>query len=61
MSNVAADMNYVASDLFGNLIETESDWLNICDVSYWDYFLIPRERVDDWKACFRSSGSRLAE
>jgi FkbM family methyltransferase len=51
--SVAADMNYVASDLFGNLIETESDWLSICDLSYWDYFLIPRERVDDWKSCFR--------
>ena len=51
--NLARDWNYGISDLFGNLIETESDWLSICDLSYWDYFLIPAERVDDWMSCFR--------
>ncbi len=52
--DVARDLHYVPSDLFGNLIETESEWLAICDLSYWDYFLVPAERIDDWKEdCFR--------
>ena len=50
---LARDLNYVPSDLFGNLIETESEWIRICDLSYWDYFLVPAERIDDWKTCFR--------
>ena len=50
---LAQELNFLISDLFGNLIETESDWLNICDLSYWDYFLVPAERIDDWKSNFR--------
>lgn len=50
--NLAHDLNYVVSDLFGNLIESEADWLNICDAAYWDYFLIPTELVGQWKSCF---------
>jgi len=50
--NLARDLNYVVSDLFGNLIEAEAEWLQICDAAYWDYFLVPAERVDDWKSCF---------
>jgi FkbM family methyltransferase len=50
---LAQDLDYVPSDLFGNLIETASDWISICDLSYWDYFLVPAERADHWKNCFR--------
>jgi FkbM family methyltransferase len=46
--NLARDIGYVLSDLFGNLIETEPEWLTICDLSYWDYFLVPTERTGDW-------------
>ena len=51
--NLAQELNYVVSDLFGNPIEAESEWVSICDLSYWDYFLIPAERLDDWKSGFR--------
>jgi FkbM family methyltransferase len=50
--NTASGLDYLISDLFGNVIETEAEWLSICDLSYWDYFLVPAERIDDWKECF---------
>jgi FkbM family methyltransferase len=49
---LALDLNYVISDLFGNVIEAEADWLKICDAAYWDYFLIPSERIGEWKGYF---------
>jgi FkbM family methyltransferase len=49
---LARDIGYVLSDLFGNLIKTEPEWLAICDLSYWDYFLVPDERVGDWRSYF---------
>lgn len=51
----AREMSYIPSDLFGNLIETESEWLAVCDAMYWDYFLVPRERRDDWSRYFSES------
>jgi len=48
----AREMNYIPSDVFGNLIETEGEWLAICDAMYWDYFLVPAERADDWRRYF---------
>ncbi|MGB9367756.1 MAG: FkbM family methyltransferase [Xanthobacteraceae bacterium] len=50
--DLAADMGYVLSDLFGNLIETEREWRAICDTAYWDYFLVPTERIQDWRRYF---------
>ena len=52
MFECARGMNYVPSDLFGNLIETESEWLTICDNLYWDYFLVPAERTGEWSGYF---------
>ncbi len=40
----ARDFGYAISDLFGNLIESSEEWRQVCDVSYWDYFLVPEER-----------------
>ena len=48
----AREMSYVPSDLFGNLIETESECLAICDNFYWDYFLVPAERIGEWPRYF---------
>jgi FkbM family methyltransferase len=45
---------YLLSDLFGNLIEDESEWLEVCDTSYWDFFLLPQERREFWKSRFQS-------
>jgi hypothetical protein len=44
---------YLISDLFGNLIEDESEWLQVCDTSYWDFFLLPQERRDFWVSRFQ--------
>jgi FkbM family methyltransferase len=49
---VAWDFGYVISDLFGNLVETREEWGKICDFSYWDYFLIPKEKRPFWRAAF---------
>jgi FkbM family methyltransferase len=49
---LANSMDYVLSDLFGNLIETFEEWEQICDMSYWDYFLVPRNRCPEWKQYF---------
>jgi FkbM family methyltransferase len=45
---------YLLSDLFGNIVEDESEWLEVCDVSYWDFFLLPQERRDFWSSKFQS-------
>ena len=50
----ARERRYLLSDLFGNIVEDESEWLKVCDVSYWDYFLLPEERRDFWRAKFSS-------
>jgi FkbM family methyltransferase len=36
---------YVISDLFGNPIKTIDIWRQCVDVFYWDYFLIPFEKL----------------
>ena len=49
---LADEMDYILSDLFGNLIETKDEWMKICDLSYWDYFLVPRSRRAEWRQYF---------
>lgn len=48
----ARQQRYLVSDLFGHVVEDEAEWLKVCDVSYWDFFLFPEERRDDWIARF---------
>lgn len=48
----AQSFGYVISDLFGNLIESLEEWEKICDLSYWDYFLVPHEKRQFWRAIF---------
>jgi FkbM family methyltransferase len=50
---------YLVSDLFGNIVEDEREWLDVCDVSYWDFFLLPIERRDFWTTKFSSFGHVL--
>jgi FkbM family methyltransferase len=50
--NFASSIGYQMSDLFGNLITTESDWAAVCDLSYWDYFMVPTERAESWESLF---------
>lgn len=48
----AESLGYVLSDLFGNVIESSDEWEKICDLSYWDYFLVPNEKRRFWRAIF---------
>jgi len=48
----ARENGYVLSDLFGNLIPTAEEWIVVCDYSYWDYFLVPAERQQEWTSFF---------
>jgi|GEM_PF-4998400 len=48
-------LNYFIADIFGNIILTQQLWDEFCDSIYWDYFLIPKEkiklflqRINDW-------------
>jgi FkbM family methyltransferase len=50
--NWARERRYLLSDLFGNIVEDETEWLKVCDVSYWDYFLLPQERKHYWETRF---------
>jgi len=50
----AKSMDYVIGDLFGALCEDEHTWLQVCDVSCWDWFLVPRERAEEWLQSVRT-------
>lgn len=44
-----ADRNgYRISDLFGHIVNSRKEWLHVCDRSYWDYFLVPKEKAAWW-------------
>jgi FkbM family methyltransferase len=42
--------DYLISDLFGNIVNSKEDWLLVCDRGSWDYFLVPRERIEEWNS-----------
>lgn len=37
--------DYSVTDIFGNPIFDLSEWEECCDSVYWDYFLVPREKL----------------
>jgi hypothetical protein len=48
--DLAARANYKLGDMFGNAVETREEWKEICDKAYWDFFMIPTEKVAQWSA-----------
>lgn len=48
--NLAVSMGYLIGDLFGGYCSDTSTWSQVCDVAYWDWFLIPLERIDEWQS-----------
>ena len=48
----ALDHDYVISDFFANVIDDHETWQEVCNRSYWDYMLVPKERVSWWQALF---------
>ena len=49
----ASSVDYCLSDLWGNIVRSKSEWSYVCDLSYWDYFIVPRERAEWWTALHR--------
>jgi FkbM family methyltransferase len=47
---LSVSMGYVIGDMFGGYCSNLSSWLLVCDVSYWDWFLVPLERIDEWQS-----------
>jgi len=45
----ASSAGFVITDLFGNAMLSQDTWQAVCDCSYWDFFLVPREKLDDWQ------------
>lgn len=52
---LAQSIGYTCFDIFGNRLETADAWCAACDEVYWDYFLIPREKLDFFES--RVAGS----
>lgn len=48
----ALEHDYVISDFFANVIEDPETWQEVCNRSYWDYMLVPKEKVSWWQAMF---------
>jgi len=46
---LAQSIGYVVGDLFGAVCQDVSEWEAVCDVAYWDWFLVPQERIDEWR------------
>jgi FkbM family methyltransferase len=46
---VAQAFGYQISDLFGAVFADLDTWLATVDQSYWDWMLVPAERVEDWQ------------
>ena len=45
----AVNHNYMISDLWGNMINNKSLWIEVCDSVYWDYFLVHKSKVSEFK------------
>jgi FkbM family methyltransferase len=52
--DIADSIDYRIGDLFGAVCPNCATWERVCDLSYWDWFLIPRERVLDWQTRLRA-------
>ena len=57
---LARSLGYEMGDLFGNIVVDLDEWMRVSDWSYWDFFMIPNERVIDWKERLQNSSYRLA-
>ena len=50
--DLAIGAAYLLSDLYGNVVIDADQWEQVCDVSFWDYWLIPQERLEWWDNLF---------
>jgi len=47
--NFAVEQDYILGDLFGAPCDDAETWDKICGVSYWDFYMIPREKIGEWQ------------
>lgn len=47
----AESIGFVIGDLFGAVCPDLQTWEAVCDKVYWDWFLVPQERVAEWQTC----------
>ncbi|MGA3005788.1 MAG: FkbM family methyltransferase [Acetobacteraceae bacterium] len=52
--DVARSFGYIVGDLFGAVCADLAEWETVCDFAYWDWFLVPEERLDEWRTRLRS-------
>jgi FkbM family methyltransferase len=52
--DTAGSVGYVVGDLFGATCSDLAEWEAVCDTAYWDWFLVPQERVDEWRNRLRN-------
>lgn len=45
----AETAGYVIGDLFGATITDLETWRSVCDLAFWDWYLVPLERVKEWQ------------
>ncbi len=46
--NFASEHDYYISDLCGNIVLNIEMWREVCDSVYWDYLLVPQERIKEF-------------
>lgn len=46
--DLAASFGYVIGDLFGGLCDSPAEWDIVCDLCYWDWYLVPQEYTGEW-------------
>ena len=45
----ATSVGFIIGDLFGAVCRDLDTWEAVCDKVYWDWFLVPEERVVEWQ------------
>lgn len=49
----AESIDFVVGDLFGAVCPDFETWDVVCDKVYWDWFLVPRERIGECQSHFQ--------
>src|SRR5256884_8960730 len=55
----AGSLDYQIADLFGAICPNLPAWERVCDLSYWDWFLVPRERTREWHARLTAHNAQM--
>lgn len=54
------EQQYVITDLFGNPIENIDIWRECVDTFYWDYYLVPQEKLSFFSSTLTAQVSQVA-